>query len=117
MYFKAMLAISTQQLELNPKTGKYEGSNPDTHEDHGVFETVTATTLEELVAKLKKRYDLKDAELFEGVIQLSYMGEHDHRTPKEERVPFIEDLSIHFSRVEETPVTDVELKKLFKGGN
>lgn len=108
MYFKAYIHMTTEQLWKDPKTGEYEGCDPDTFQDHGQVGTLQAPTLEELKTKIEKQYfNLEkpigaDVQIFDGRIEIQYQGEHDYRTPKDEQVPFIETVSIIISSVDET---------------
>jgi hypothetical protein len=111
MYFKAVLNYSTENLWLNPKTGDYEGCDPDTYQDHGTIETITKSTLEELKSELKRKYGFRDAEYDEvnNSIIMSFEGEHDYRTPLKERVPFIETYEVYITKVIEEPVNAQDL--------
>lgn len=102
-YFKAEISISTERMELN-SDGVYEGHDPDTFQDHGIVETLTATTLDELKRKIEKRYvSIKgNGCLFDGCLELQYEGEYHYNTPPEERVPFTETARIIISEVSET---------------
>lgn len=102
MYFKAYVSLSTENLDT-------DGSClPDTYQDHGVVRDFTAPTLEELKKKIEKEYfNLEkpigaDVQIFDGRIDIQYIGEHDYRTPKSEQIPFIETTSIYISKIEET---------------
>lgn len=107
MYFKAVLLLSTEQLWLNPKTKTYGGFDPDTYQDCGVIETMTATSLKDLKAKLESR--LSRLDLFEVVtdsdtethLEWQCDGEHDYRSDPKERIPFIETWSVYITRVNE----------------
>lgn len=107
MYFKAVVALSTENLEKNPETGKYEGCDPDSYQDHGVVLTLQDPTLEGLKEKIAQHYfDLEkpvgaDVQIFDGALEIQYQGEHDYRTPKDEQIPFIETARIVFLKVEE----------------
>lgn len=119
MYFKASISVSTENLWLNPETGTYEGSDPDTYQDHGITRELTAPTLKELKSKIECEYFSldkpigADVQIFDGRIEIQYSGEHDYRTPKEEQIPFIETVYIYISKVEETEI-DLEREELFK---
>lgn len=119
MYFKADLILSTENLWLNPQ-GEYEGCDPGTYQDHGVIESYTAPTLQELKLKIERR--LNNLTRFEVVddgenqAHLEYQcdGEHDYRTPKEDRIPFIETWSIYITRIESERL-GTEFLNLIKG--
>jgi hypothetical protein len=119
VYFKAYIAISTEQLWLNTETNAYEGTDPDTYQDHGVIETLRATTLDDLKNKISRQFfDLDkpigaDVQIFENRIEMSYQGENDYRLPKKEQIPFIENLTIIIVKIEETEI-DLSTETLFK---
>lgn len=119
MYYKASITVSTENLWLNPKTNEYEGCDPDTFQDCGVVREITASTLVELKQKIEREYfNLEkpvgaDVQIFDGRIEIQYEGEHDYRTPKAERIPFIETTSIYISKVNEESI-DLENEELFK---
>ncbi len=112
--YKAYISISIENLWRNPETGKFEGCDPDTHQECGVTE-LKAQTLEELKNKISSQFfDLDkpigaDVQIFDGRIKISYEGEHDinYSIPKDKRpeqIPFIETASISIVRVEETEI-------------
>lgn len=119
MYFKAYIAISTENLWKNPKTNEYEGCDPDSFQDHGIIREIQASTLEELKNKVEKEFfNLEkpigaDVQIFDGAIEIQYQGEHDYRTPKAEQIPFIETARIVISKVDETYL-DLANETIFK---
>jgi hypothetical protein len=119
MYFKAYIAISTENLWRDPETGEYEGCDPDTFQDHGIVRELTDSTLEGLKNKIKREFfDLEkpigaDIQIFDGAIEIQYQGEHDYRTPKAEQIPFIETARIVISKIEETYL-DLANETIFK---
>lgn len=108
MYFKAYIAISTENLWKNFETGEYEGCDPDSYQDHGIVRELKDATLEGLKKKIEREFfNLEkpigaDVQIFDGVIEIQYEGEHDYRTPKAEQIPFIETARITIAKVEET---------------
>lgn len=120
MYFKASISISTENFWLNPETGDYEGCDPDTYQEHGIIRELTAPTLKELKVKIEREYFSldkpigADVQIFDGRIEIQYEGEHDYRMPREDRIPFIETVSVYISKVEEIPI-DLETEEIFKG--
>lgn len=118
MFFKAEIYMSIEELELNSE-GVYEGCNPDSHQDFGIIRELNAPTLAELKAKIEREYfDFAkpigaDVQIFDGRIEISYEGEHDYRTPKEEQIPFIATVSIYITKVEVESV-DLNNEELFK---
>lgn len=120
MYFKASISISTVNLWFNPETGAYEGCDPDTYQYYGIARELTAPTLKELKVKIEREYFSldkpigADVQIFDGRIEIQYEGEYDYRTPKEDRIPFIETASVYISKVEEISI-DLETEDLFKG--
>lgn len=119
VYFKAYIAISTENLWKNPETNEYEGCDPDSYQDHGIVQTFQAVTLEELKNKIQKEFfNLEkpvgaDVQIFDGAIEIQYQGEHDYRTPKAERIPFIETARIVISKIDETYL-DLANETIFK---
>ena len=123
MYFKAYISITTEQYELNPETGAYDGGiDPDSFTDHGVVDEFTDATLEGLVAKIENSYFSltkpigADVQIFDGAIEIQYSGEHDYRTPKAEQIPFVETARVTISKVDETYL-DLASEPLFKNLN
>lgn len=114
-YFKADLLLSTEQLWLNPQ-GEYEGVDPDTYQDCGVIETITAETLVDLKAKIQKRltnldkFELVDDEDDMAHFEWQCDGEHDYRTPSKDQIPFIESWSLYIYRVNEDRLGAAMLK-------
>lgn len=104
MYYKAVVTLSTEQLYWDEAEQAYIGCDPDTYQDHGIVDTITAPTIERLKEDLHRRYDLRDAEVFEGRLEMQFAGEHDYRIPVKERIPFIESFSVHITQVVETEV-------------
>lgn len=105
MYYEAYIFISTVLLWLNPDTGDYEGCDPDSYQDHGTIDTIRAPSLAELKAAIERRYFSldnpigADVQIFENRIEIQYQGEHDYRTPKAERIPFIETATITIAKI------------------
>lgn len=116
-YFKASICINTEELELN-SDGVYESCNPNTYQDHGVIRTFTAPTLLELKTILSKEFFNLDkpiganVQIFENRIEIRYSGEHDYRTPKSERIPFIETASVYIEKITSEEV-DLTKEPLF----
>jgi len=119
MYFKATVAISTENLWKNPETNEYEGCDPDSYQDHGIIRELTDSTLEGLKKKIEKEFfNLEKpigaaVQIYDGSIEIQYQGEHDYRTPKSEQIPFIETARIVISKVDETYL-DLSNEELFK---
>lgn len=119
MYFKAYIAISTENLWKNPETNEYEGCDPDSYQDHGIIREIQASTLEELKNNIQKEFfNLEkpigaDVQIFDGAIEIQYQGEHDYRTPKAEQIPFIETARIVISKIDETYL-DLANETIFK---
>lgn len=108
--FKADVFLATESMEWDEKEQAYIGYDPDTYQDYGIVNTYQADTLENLKAKIKKDLTLlDDAIRFEGRLQIQVEGEHDYRTPKEERVPFQEIYTIIFSKVQIEPIDAVNI--------
>lgn len=114
MYYKAEISVATEKLWINPKSGDYEGCDPETYQDHGTIQVITKPSLDAIKEELHRQYGLKNAELYDGLITVSYDGEHDYRIPFEERVPFIETMTIAITKVEETLLNDLELMLFLK---
>lgn len=112
MYYKAELFLSTESMYWDAAEKAYIGYNPETRRDHGIVDTITASTLEELASKLHHKYSLKNAEVFEGLIEMQFDGEHDYRTPKEDRIPFCELYTVIISKVVETQIDASEVLKV-----
>ena len=110
MYYKASICLSTKALWLNPETNTYEGCDPETYQNHGQIREIAAPTLNELRTKIEREYFKlskpigADVQIFDNIIEIQYEGEHDYRTPKKDRIPFIETTSIYITRVIETEV-------------
>lgn len=119
MYFKAYVALSTENLWLNPETNEYEGCDPDTFQDHGIVFTFQDSTLEGLKKQIEKHFfNLDkpigaDVQIFDGAIEIQYQGEHDYRTPKAEQIPFIETARIVISKIDEAYL-DLASETIFK---
>lgn len=111
-HYQAEVFLSTEKLWKNPETGAFEGTDPDTHEEHGIVEIVKAPTLGLLKAKLQNRFfDFEkpigaDVQIFEGLLEI--VCESD--THKDE----IDHYSIVIFKVELTPI-DLSNEPLFEG--
>lgn len=118
MYFKAELYLATESMEFDSKEQAYIGYDPDTYQEQGLIEKITAPTLIELKKKIENRLSfIKNMELVEeddNTAHFEYQceGEHDYRTPKEERIPFQELWSLYVSEVEETCLGAKLLKEI-----
>lgn len=109
-FYKATILLSTENLYLDPKTGNYEGCDPDTFTDHGVVHSFKGT-LDEVRDQVYRQVAKIDSwELYQddtGVgsrLEWSCEGEHDYRTPLEERIPFIENYSLYLELCTEQEV-------------
>lgn len=112
MIYRAIISLATESMDWSEEDSAWIGYNPDTWTEHGVVETIEAKTLGELHEKLHRKYSLKDAEAFEGRLEMQFDGEHDYRTPVEERVPFREVYTITLEQVESKDLdAEVLLKK------
>ena len=77
-YYKAEILLSCEGfINNNPD----EGCDPDTYNDHGIIETITASTLDTLKDKINKRYDLKLFEKFENRLEYSCEEMGNDRLP------------------------------------
>lgn len=118
-YFKAVVLMSTENLWLNHETGDYEGTDPDTFQDNGIIRTFTSDSIENIKDQLTREF-FKNWELYieddgsNACLQMSQEGEHDYRTPKEDRIPFIENYTVYITHVVETPISEDVLKTFTK---
>lgn len=106
IWYKATIEMAREQLWLN-KDGEYEGVDPDSYETLGVVGEIKRRSIKELKEEIEKRYfNLDkpigaDVQIFDGTIIIQYEGEHDYRTPKKDKIPFIETVRIVISKVDE----------------
>lgn len=111
-YYRAEIHSATEQMDWDSSEGAYIGYDPGTREDHGIVQTIEKDTLEALKQELHRQYDLKNAEVFEGQIEVQFEGEHDYRIPKDEQIPFAEIITIYILEVERTYIDATELLKV-----
>lgn len=102
-YYEASIYLTTEELWLNPKTGAYEGCDPDTFQDCGVVYTFTGT-LEKIKKEIYRtlvKLESWEYDAENNTLVWSCEGEHDYRTPIEDRVPFIETYTLYLSELTE----------------
>lgn len=105
MYLKAEISTYRQAQRYNATTDELEEYGPE--ETLGVTEEVMSVTPLELRQEIEKRYfNLAkpigaDVQITpDGVIEITYAGEHDYRTPIHEQTPFMERVEIRVYEVE-----------------
>lgn len=111
-YFKALIHLTTEELFWDQAEKAYVGMDPDTFQDQGIIHTLEAETIEDLIEKLYRHYGSL-WELEEGRLTYQCDGEHDYRTPKEERIPFIETFEAFIVKVQEEDASEDELAVMF----
>jgi hypothetical protein len=102
--YKAYIRRYIENLWLNPETGDYEGVDPDTYQDCGSLEPLTAPSKEELKEKIENllgpiEYD------HENRYMVSFDLEYHCSTPKEEQIPALDNYEIYIFEVTETDCT------------
>ena len=100
--FKVTITLATETMEFDQKEQAFIGYDPDSYQDCGVVETLTAGTIEELKTILNKKYGLKNADTFDNRIELQFDGEYHYNTPMKDRIPFHEIFTIYLEKVEST---------------
>lgn len=88
MYYKLTISITQDYTETNE------------FYDCGVISTKTASTIEELIKHINTTYNIKDAEMIDGNMYISYEGEQDYNTPKSEQSPYIETMIFSIDQVQ-----------------
>lgn len=94
-YFKAELFLST---ELFVNNDQEMGCDPETWSECGMIESMTASSLPELISKLKKTYAVDSFEKLDGHLEFSCVEIERDNTP------YVATYSIYISEVEERDV-------------
>ena len=93
MYYKATVTKSIENFWLNPKTGEYEGTDPDTSKDLGQVEEITAPSKKELKDKIESSYGKIEHDI-ENTYSYVCEGEYLYSVPAEDRIPFLETYTV-----------------------
>lgn len=102
--YKAEISRTVENLWLNPKTGDYEGTDPDTFQDLGHYGTITASTKAELKKKIETQFGPVEHDQ-ENIYLYSCDLEYHYNVPVDERVPALEEYTFHITEVDETNCT------------